>query len=866
MTDALVEVRSPAIIERVREARSDGSGRYRIDGLPPGLYVVVFTHAGFKTLRLEDVEVSGSRTVVAGAELAAGSQTETMTVAYAGGSVDARSASRQMVLQHDVITAIPNRRNYNSLLVLVPGVTTDRDDMVIDPLPATFPIHGGRVNEGRLLVDGLSVGSAPNGGSPAHYLADVGNAEEVVFTTSGGLGEVETGGLVMNVVPKHGGNAVRGSVFFWGNSEGMQGDHTSEELRSLGLAFAPPVSKALDFGGSVGGPLARDRVWYFVSGRRQSLTRVVPGLFFNRNAGNPASWLYSPDSSRQAYSDRTWENVGVRVTALAGTKHRFSVFHDEQAICRSCSGATAATGFPDSTVSPDVQGVGDITPQRLDQVSWTSPATDRLLLDARFARSEYGWGNSERDGNDRSLVRVIGPAGFFSPGIAYRSQDWFENQTVHNTWHASASVWAGAHSLKIGYQGLFASDDRTFRTNDQGLTYRLGSGFLLPQLMQFVSPFTILARVEQHSAYVQHQWTVGRLTWQGAARFDQARSWFPEQRFSGRFLPAEVVIPRTDGVNAYTDVTPRLGATYDVFGTGRTAVKISAGQYLEGAATTGVYYDSNPATRLVRQQNRVWVDSNLNFIPNCILENLLANGECGQVTSTIPLGQPIPGHIDPELLSGSGVRPSDWSVGASVEQQVLPRASVEVGYFRRWFDGFTVVDNVLVGDADFLQRTIIAPTSSTLPNGGGHSIGPIYFQAPPFTRIDLVTVPTDRYGDQYQRSESVDVVFNGRTSFGLVVQGGSSTTRTVLNSCAIRAAVPESAPFNPYCDVSTGALTHFRGLTAYTVPGWDVQIGAVYQNKPGPPITPNVGVSGPIIMNTQVVGSVSLIEPGTLYG
>jgi hypothetical protein len=112
----------------------------------------------------------------------------------------------------------------------------------------------------------------------------------------------------------------------------------------------------------------------------------------------------------------------------------------------------------------------------------------------------------------------------------------------------------------------------------------------------------------------------------------------------------------------------------------------------------------------------------------------------------------------------------------------------------------------------------------------------------------------------------VDVVFNGRTSFGLVVQGGSSTTRTVSDSCAIRAAVPESAPFNPYCHVSTGALTQFRGLTAYTIPGWDVKIGAVYQNKPGPPLTPNVGVSGPIIMNTQVVGSVNVVEPGTLYG
>ncbi len=864
---ALVEVQSPASIE-VRETTSDGSGRYRIEALPPGHYVVTVVRSGFKTLRLEDVEVSGARTTIVGADLTPGSQDETTTLLYAASGVDVRSTTRQMVIQHDVITAIPNRRNYNSLLVVVPGVTTDRDDVVIDPLPTTFPIHGGRANEGRLLVDGLSVGSAPSGGSPAHYLADVGNAEEVVFTTSGGLGEVETAGLIINVVPRQGGNTLRGSVFFWGNSEGMQGDNVNEELRSLGLTSTLAASKALDFGGAVGGPLVHDRLWYFVSGRRQSLTRNIPGLFYNRNAGNPATYLYAPDITRAVYSDRTWENVGVRVTALATPKNRFSVFHDEQAICRSCSGATASTGFPDTTVSPDVQGVGDIKPQRFDQVSWTSPATGRLLLDARFARSEYGWGNSERDGNDRSLVRVVGPSSVFGgTTLAYRSQDWSENRTALNTWHASMSLWVGAHSLKVGYQGLSASDDRTFRTNDQGLTYRLASGFLTAQVMQFVSPFTLLARVEQSSAYVQDQWTGGRLTLQGAVRFDHVRSWFPEQRFGGRFLPSEVVIPQTDGVNAYSDVTPRFGVSYDVSGRGKTAVKVSAGKYLEGAATSGIYYDTNPATRLVRQHNRSWGDFNADFIPNCVLENPLANGECGQVTNPLPLGQLTPGSVDSALLSGSGVRPSDWNVGVSVEHQVLPRASVEVGYFRRWFDGFTVVDNVGVGEADFLQRTITAPTSSNLPNGGGQSIGPIYFQNPlSFGRTNQVTSPADRYGDQYQRSESIDVMFNGRTSFGLTVQGGSSTTRTVRDSCALRAAVPESAPFNPYCHVSTGALTQFRGLAAYTIPSVDVQVGAVYQNKPGPPITPNVTVNGPVINNTVVVGLVNLVEPGTLYG
>jgi hypothetical protein len=251
------------------------------------------------------------------------------------------------------------------------------------------------------------------------------------------------------------------------------------------------------------------------------------------------------------------------------------------------------------------------------------------------------------------------------------------------------------------------------------------------------------------------------------------------------------------------------------------------------------------------------------------LENPLANGECGPLANTIPLGQAIPGSVDSSLLRGSNVRPSDWNVAAAVEHQLLPRTSIEVGYFRRWFDGFTVVDNLLLNDADFQSISVTAPQNPNLPNGGGHTIGPLYIQSgASIGRSNPVTMPADRYGTQTRRSDSFDVIVNGRTSFGLTVQGGSNTTRTASNSCEIRAAVRESAPLNPYCDVSTGALTQFRGLAAYTVPNLDVQIGVVYQNKPGPPIVANSTIFTGIVILPGVPSTVTvnLIEPGTLYG
>src|SRR5204863_5597001 len=102
-------------------------------------------------------------------------------------------------------------RTYNALVALVPGVVTSVNDIVTSTATVSFPIHGGRGNEGRLLLDGLTVGSPPAGNSAASYVVDAGEMADVTFTTSASLGEYETGGLAMNLVPRTGGNISHGS-------------------------------------------------------------------------------------------------------------------------------------------------------------------------------------------------------------------------------------------------------------------------------------------------------------------------------------------------------------------------------------------------------------------------------------------------------------------------------------------------------------------------------------------------------------------------------------------------------------------------------------------------------------------------------
>src|SRR4029077_5363274 len=128
-------------------------------------------------------------TATINAELKVGALAETITVTGETPVVDVQSAKREVTLNSDIIRSIPTVRSYNALVVVVPGVVTNLNDTVVGTATTQFPIHGGRNNEGRMTIDGLNIGNPPGGNQPPAYVADVGNAEEVTFSTSGGLGE-----------------------------------------------------------------------------------------------------------------------------------------------------------------------------------------------------------------------------------------------------------------------------------------------------------------------------------------------------------------------------------------------------------------------------------------------------------------------------------------------------------------------------------------------------------------------------------------------------------------------------------------------------------------------------------------------------
>ena len=305
------------LIEKVRTAVTDDRGLFRIVSLPPGTYSVTFSLPGFNQVRRDGIELSGSFTAQIDAALTVGGVSETVTVSGTTPIVDVQSVGRQTTISNELLTAIPTARSWAATALLIPGIVTTGGgptDIQVTPQMTVFGGAGGRNNEGRMQVDGLNAGAGLGGSGVSTYVADISNAQEVVTTTSGGLGEVEVGGPSLSIIPRSGGNTIRGAAYLSGVSKGMVGSNYSDELRVAGLTTPGKLLQQWDYTFGIGGPIKKDRLWYYVTARDEGQYRSIPNIFPNLNAGDPTKTLYVPDRTREVQGAESWRLYVVRLT------------------------------------------------------------------------------------------------------------------------------------------------------------------------------------------------------------------------------------------------------------------------------------------------------------------------------------------------------------------------------------------------------------------------------------------------------------------------------------------------------------------------------------------------------------------------
>ena len=876
-----VEAASPALIEKVRTAITDGVGQYRVIDLLPGSYVLTFTLTGFSTVKREGIEITGAGIFTVNVDMRVGVVTETVTVSGAAPVVDVQSVRREVVMNEQVLSSVPAIRGYSALLNAVPAmqggnlnssIANTTSGIIGGVGGGFFNTYGSRPNEGRVNLDGLNIGGAYNGGGQG-FSPDPSVAEEMQVTLAGGLGESEVGSAMVNFVPKSGGNTFKGHGFGSGAGAWSQGSNLDAQLESYGITNPAALIKQWDASGSLGGPIKSDKLWFFMNARNVGAYTVVPGIYGNENAGNPAAWNYVANPNLQARSDVSTQDYMVRLTAQITPRNKVNATLDQQFQCTGSSylqnGSCRPAGSNwvaegSATASPEATTFfNNNFPARVAQATWSSPVTSRLLLEAGFSTYHARWGWSAPPGALTNFTPVTELAsnaatGVPSAGFTYRGNDnILDNNQTQTSWHATASYVTGSHNMKFGYQASLAQDYEENFANSTQLTYTFLNGSPTSFTMR-IAPWQVDNNTEWYAAFAQDQWTINRVTIQGAVRYDHAWSWFPGSGngapVPSRFNATPIVFPTTQGVTGFNDITPRMGVAWDVFGNGKTAVKVALGKYLEDATNQNEFVINNPAldgtgiraqvgTHFYTTTSRSWNDVTGTYNPvtdGCNLLNPAAQTNAAGVVvcgaDTVPnfgnASQVL--QVDPNTQHGWGVRPSDWHLGASVQQQIAPGVSVEGGYNRRWFNGFFITENRNVSASDYSPYTVTAPLNPGLPGGGGYTFTALNLNPNKFIQpAQNYFTSADNFGGETAYWQGFEATITARRG-NLVLSGGTSTGRGHTDNCALVAAIPGLLGTNQRagvggCDVVEPWLTDIRSSAIYTVPKVDVLVGAIFR-------------------------------------
>ena len=307
-----VEVASDALIEKTRAVTTDSQGLYKIIDLRPGVYSVTFTLPGFSTVKRDGVELPTNFTATINGDMKVGSLEETINVSGQSPVVDTSSAVQQQVLSREVLDNVPTGRSVPSLGAMLPGARLALPDVggTSGMQNRDLTVHGSDGRDTTFMVDGMILNGIEGDGSVQSYFNDM-MFEEVSYQTSAINTETSAGGVRANMIPKDGGNAFKGTGFFSAGNKSLQSNNADAAI-AKGLRAPDALSKVWDVNFAEGGPIKKDKLWFFSSFRDWGVEQYIANSFFR----------YGPQAGEQTIDDARISSGMVRLTTRVGDKHR----------------------------------------------------------------------------------------------------------------------------------------------------------------------------------------------------------------------------------------------------------------------------------------------------------------------------------------------------------------------------------------------------------------------------------------------------------------------------------------------------------------------------------------------------------------
>src|SRR5438105_1354781 len=518
------------------------------------------------------------------------------------------------------------------------------------------------------------------------------SVHEVTYSTRPENAEIQSSGSRVNSVPKDGGNKFSGSFFVQGRGSSLQSDNRTDAVKAAGLAIAGTAYN-YQINPSFGGPIAKDKVWFYFTYKYEDGKIYVPSAKFAD--GSPA------------YRNLMGNYSGVgRITWAASSKDKIRLYVEKQFNGEFFNGFnTYAVTTPEA--STDAFGRGWIP-----QVRWTRAQSNKLLLEAGLAYYTQPYEqNCSSLASPNALPHLNGSTGLLTGSCGYLIPAYSSTTRDYSSL-ASASYITGSHAIKVGMTDGWGTNSRTFapKANINTLITVNASPALLDfpfQVVVYNTPTTGIQKVNSDfGSYAQDTWTMNRLTLNYGARFDHFNAEVPAESAPASTWIAARDFPAIPNVPNWNDWSVRLAAAYDVFGNGKTAFKANAGKYVasQAAGFAQTFNGMNGAT-----QTRTWNDADRNGTIFDAAGNIQTNEVIG---GTSNFGQ-ITARPDPNLARGY-----NWEYSAQLQHELMPRTSVTVGYYHRDFYNLQVADNQNLTTADWTALSVAVPTDTRLPLSG----------------------------------------------------------------------------------------------------------------------------------------------------